>query len=91
MEKTNWKEHLAAWESSGQSKKKYCDTNGLSYQSFVYHFNRSKISKEDGFSQVQISNQAVGHEKVDYHFADGRTVSFPYHVPKDLIRFILSI
>lgn len=91
MEKTNWKGHLAAWESSGQSKKKYCEEKGLSYQSFVYHFSRSKISKEDGFSQVQISNPAMDHEKIDYHFADGRTVSFPCQVPKELIRFILSI
>ena len=91
MEKTYWKEHLAAWESSGQSKKKYCAENGLSYPSFFYHFSRSKFSKDDGFAQVHISNPAVDQGKIDYHFADGRTVSFPCNVPKEMIRFILSI
>ena len=35
-----WKEHSAAWKSSGLTQLGYCEQHGLSYQSFVYQHNR---------------------------------------------------
>lgn len=35
-----WKEHSAAWKSSGLTQQAYCEQQGISYSSFVYQHNR---------------------------------------------------
>ena len=35
-----WREHSAAWESSGLTQQTYCEHHSISYQSFVYQHNR---------------------------------------------------
>lgn len=35
-----WREHSAAWKSSGLTQQAYCEQEGISYRSFVYQHNR---------------------------------------------------
>ncbi len=90
MEKINWKEHVASWTYSGISRKKYCEENRLSYHSFLYHLNQLNELSEAGFSQVRITNPET-HDKIDYHFADGRIVCVLVNALKEMIRFILFL
>ncbi len=32
-----WKEHSEAWKASGLTQEAYCEQEGISYNSFVYH------------------------------------------------------
>lgn len=63
-----WKEHSAAWKSSGLTQQAYCAQQGISYQSFVYQHNRLTIKpQKPAISFVEakpeshaVSNQAAG-------------------------------
>ena len=89
--KHDWDALLTEWASSDMSRKRFCDSKGLSYQSFLYHFKKKESTRfNSGFRQISIAD-AHSSDRVDYYFADGRRISFPLITPRELIRFLLSL
>lgn len=89
-QKQNWKEIIEAWKASGKSKLAFCKEREVSYQSFLMHFKRTNQDEATGFRQINL----VGTEpsdRIDFHFPDGRCVSFPRETSKELIRFLVSL
>ncbi len=41
-----WKQHIAAWHSSGLSGKAYCTAQNISYHGMAYHFHKMKANAE---------------------------------------------
>lgn len=55
-----WKEHSAAWKSSGLTQVAYCAQQEISYQSFVYQHNRiANTSKQTGVNFVEAKPETV--------------------------------
>jgi len=40
LKQSIWKEHSELWRASGLTQQAYCEQEGISYRSFVYHHNR---------------------------------------------------
>jgi hypothetical protein len=50
----SYRNHIKAWEISGQKQNEYCSLHGLNYQTFVYfrkHWNRTKT---DSFKEIKL-------------------------------------
>jgi len=89
--KSNWTQELADWAASGLSKKKFCESRGLRYQSFIYHFGRSQPNrKTHSFEQISLPDVQFS-DRVDFYFSDGRCVCFPVSTPKEVVRFLVSL
>ncbi|HEX4887399.1 MAG TPA: hypothetical protein VFV37_05060 [Luteibaculaceae bacterium] len=90
--KIQWAEHIRQWQESGLSRRKFCEIQGLSYVSFLYHQKRSvELAKDGGnFEQVFI-HAKESLEKIEFCTPSGGRWSFPVHTPKELIRFLISL
>lgn len=88
--KQNWPQVIADYDQSGLSKMAFCKTRNVSYQSFLMHWKRSQEKVSDGFEQIVLSDNLT-HDRIDYHWADGRCVSFPVSTPKETIRFLIGL
>ena len=55
-----WREHSAAWKTSGLTQVAYCAQQGISYQSFVYQHNRmASKAQRSSMSFVEAKPEAV--------------------------------
>jgi hypothetical protein len=86
----DWPVLIEQWRASGLSRKAFCRTHDLPYQSFLWNMRRREESGTGEFRQL-ILKEEQPHDRIDYHFADGRCVSFPLSASKELIRFLLSL
>ncbi|MFN8698284.1 MAG: IS66 family insertion sequence element accessory protein TnpA [Flavobacteriales bacterium] len=88
--KQNWPALILEWQESGQTRAAFCKDRGISYQSFLWNLKRMSRPEEGEFRQIMVHDMAAG-ERIDYHFSDGRCVSFPVSAPRELIRFIIGL
>ncbi len=88
--KHDWPLWIEQWRTSGLSKLAFCKANQLPYQSFLWNVKRREDDSGGEFKQL-ILQDTSGHDRIDYHFPDGRCVSFPLSAPRELIRFFLSL
>ncbi len=66
---TYWRQQIKAWESSGQSRKSFCEQHDLNYHRFGYWYQKfqrkvsapasSESSKATGFIPVMAKHQTV--------------------------------
>ena len=90
-QKSNWASILAEWSASGKSKKQFCEERGLRYQNFMYHHKRALQAEGiSGFQRVRFDT-VPQDVHIEYHFGDGRKVSFPIHTPKEFVRFLIGL
>jgi len=54
------------------------------------HFKRSQEDHSTGFRQIAFGGNVKIDERIDFYFPDGRQISFPISVPKEIIRFLVS-
>jgi len=61
----HWKQHIEAWQSSGQTQQVYCKANGLSYPCFGYwrrkfrqQTQETQSEKGSGSGFVPVTSQA---------------------------------
>lgn len=87
--KQNWPALILEWQQSGLSKVAFCKDKGLSYQSFLWQLRRGE-QRSDGEFKRLVVREALPDDRIDYHFADGRCVSFPVSAPRELIRFLIG-
>jgi hypothetical protein len=87
--KQNWPALILDWQQSGLTKVAFCKDRGISYQSFIWNLKRVDRSDEGEFRQIVVHDTSPG-ERIDYHFPDGRCVSFPVSTPRELIRFLIA-
>lgn len=91
-----WKEHSAAWKTSGLTQQAYCDQQGISYQSFVYQHNRLTIkpqttpvnfveAKPESFA---VPNQAAGLQLM---LPNGIRIGITSEINAALLQTILTI
>jgi len=88
--KQNWPLVIEEFDKSGLSKVSFCKDRGISYQSFMMHFKRSQEDHSTGFRQIAFGGNVKIDERIDFYFPDGRQISFPISVPKEIIRFLVS-
>jgi hypothetical protein len=88
--KQNWPQVIADFHQSGLNKVAFCKDRGVSYQSFLMHLKRSEGVESKGFEQIVLGSD-LSPDRIDYHWADGRCVSFPVSTPKDTIRFLIGL
>ena len=81
---------IEEFQKSGKSKVEFCKERGIGYQSLLTHLKRSGEATVGGFRRLVVGG--VNHdEKIDFHFPDGRCVSFPVTAPKEMIRFLVGL
>jgi hypothetical protein len=71
------KKHLELWKQSGLSRKAYCDLNGISYHTFMYHLKRIREQYQgSSFAEISIpkKNSPVG---IEFHLSNGNYFVFP--------------
>lgn len=86
--KHNWPQLIEDWKSSSQNKHSFCKERGICYQSFLHQFKATnQVQSGQGFQQVFLNST----DRIDFHFTDGRCISFPITTPKDIVRFLVSL
>lgn len=75
------------WQQSGQSKKRFCEENKLSYLTFIGWTNPKKRKKKKDsqdepsvFIPLKINHSSKGLF-AEVHFVNGCKISFPQSVP----------
>ena len=88
--KQNWPELITEFHNSGKSKIAFCKDRGVSYQSFLMHLKRTHEGVQGGFQEIVLQG-TTSSDRIEFHFPDGRIVSFPITTPKDTIRFLVNL
>jgi hypothetical protein len=91
-----WKEHSNSWRESGLSQKAYCEREGISYRSFVYHHNRLKNRSKKAPVQfieakpapVVINNQVSGLQLI---LPNGIRIGIGADIKAALLQTVLSV
>ncbi len=88
--KQDWPALILEWQESGQNKVVFCKERGISYQSFLWNLKRDGRSTQGEFRQLVVQDSLESH-RIDFHFPDGRWVSFPTSAPREFIRFLITL
>jgi len=69
-----WKEHSAAWKTSGITQQTYCEQQGISYKHFVYQHNR--LTMKQAPTPIKFV-EAKQESHTVYHQAAGLQLMLP--------------
>lgn len=91
-----WKEHFTAWEASGLTKPVYCEQNNISYQSFIYQYNRTVTkSKNSSLSFTEAKPNPAGITPpslgLQLMFPNGIRIGIGGEINSTLLQTVLSI
>lgn len=86
---------IDSWIASGQTKKDFCESQGIAKATFQYWHRKYRLDNEannekDGFVPIKIAPASSGSPVVELVFPDGKRVNFYQHVDASLLRSLLS-
>ena len=88
-------DHIASWQKSGQSQKKYCFDQNIRYHVFHYWFKRYRdgqdIKKESSrsFVKLQIAS-SFNTAPVELILPDGKRLLFHEGVSSEFLKALIS-
>lgn len=87
-----WQKHIADWEQSGLSQKKYCANNSISYWNFKSWFGKIKSANSaetKRFIKIE-TDKYSDNGKFEIILSDGIIIRVDETIPEKELRKILS-
>ena len=78
--------YIKEWESSGQTKKAFCQQRGIAPSVFHYWYKRYRQENmPEGF--IQISTDSIGQPpQMEVHYPNGVSIKLPANISLTLLR-----
>ena len=82
-------DHLKRWSNSGQTRKDYCRSNGISYQKFNYWVKKTTKDQAVGLSCFKEIKPDPSINAVEIHFPSGIVVKLKDVIDLKMLKSLL--